>query len=168
VPIRFAEPLPLSMTTLDGYADVVSIDELPDTFYARAEIDILPGTTETGLLLRATADGDRSYVLRLEPRRGRVVFDRWPREKTGDAQWHVSGDVPFEIELERPCVLEPGPHTIEVIVDDDILVAVIDRTVTLSTRIYGHPDGRLGFFAGEGGATLQALTVHQRAETLHQ
>lgn len=168
VPLRFPEPLPVGFSTPDGYADTVSIDELPDTFYARAEIDIEPDTTETGFLLRATEDGDRSYVLRLEPRRNRVVFDRWPREQTGDAQWHISGDVPFEIELERPCTLEPGRHTVEIIADDDILVAVIDRAVSLSTRIYGHPDGRLGFFAGEGGATLQALHVYQRADTLHQ
>lgn len=167
IPLRFPDPLPVGFSTPDGYADAVSVDELPDTFYARAEIDIAPGTTETGLLLRATDDGDRSYVLRLEPRRNRVVFDRWPREQTGDAQWHISGDVPFEIELERPCTLEPGRHLIEVIAADDILVAVIDRSVSLSTRIYGHPDGRLGFFAGEGGATLQALDVSTRASTVH-
>lgn len=165
VPVLLPGPLPLTLHAPDGYADTVSAGDLPDTFYAGAEIDIEPGTTETGLLLRASEDGDRSYILRLEPRRGRVVFDRWPREQTGEAQWHISGDVPFELELERPCTLEPGRHTVEIIADRDILVAVIDRAVSLSTRMYGRPGGRLGFFAGEGGATLQALTVHQRAES---
>lgn len=167
LPLRFLEPLPLALETPDGYVAEISVDELPDAFHIEAVIHIQPGTTETGLLLRATADGDESYVLRLEPRRGRVVFDRWPRERTGDAQWHVSGDVPFEIELERPCPLEPGRHTVEIIVDGDILVAVVDRAVALSTRIYGHPGRKLGVFAGEGGATLEALSMHRRANTLH-
>ena len=39
----------------------------------------------------------------------------------GDMQWHVSGDVPFEVELERPCDLIPGLHTLEVVVDGDLL-----------------------------------------------
>lgn len=167
LPLHFPETLPLALETPDGYSAAISVDELPDVFHLEAVIDLQAGTTETGLLLRATDDGDRSYVLRLEPRRGRVVFDRWPRALTGDAQWNVSGDVPFEIELERPCVLEPGRHTIEVIADGDVLVAVVDRAVVLSTRIYAHPGGRLGFFAGEGGATLRALSLHRRADQDH-
>ena len=78
-----------------------------------------------------------------------MVFDRWPRKVTGDAQWHVSGDVPFDIELERPCDLSPGTHTLEVIVDGDLCVAVVDRQVSLSTRIYSLPGNRICVFAGD-------------------
>jgi beta-fructofuranosidase len=94
-----------------------------------------------------------------------MVFDRWPRKITGDAQWHVSGDVPFDIELERPCDLNPGEHTLEVIVDGDLCVAVLDRQVSLSTRIYDLPDGLLGVFAGEGSITLTDLEIRQRTNS---
>jgi beta-fructofuranosidase len=116
------------------------------------------------LLLRSSDDGDRSYVIRLEPKRGRLVFDRWPRTITGDAQWHVSGDVPFDIALERPCDLAPGEHILEVIVDGDLCVAVLDRQVALSARIYDLPAGRLGVFAGEGSLTVTELEIRKRTD----
>ncbi len=156
--------LPARLDVPDGYAAIVSGEDLPSQFYAKAVLDIGPGTTECGLLLRSSADGDSSYVLRLEPKRGRLVFDRWPRAITGDAQWHVSGDVPFEIELERPCSLPPGKHTLEVIVDGDLCVAVVDRQVALSTRIYDLPAGRIGLFTGEGSATVTHLEVRKRTD----
>jgi len=85
------------------------------------------------------------------------VFDRWPRRPTGDGQWEISGDVPFVIELERPCDLSPGGHTLEVIVDGDLCVANLDGRTTLSTRIYDRPVGRVGVFAGEGSIVVQGL-----------
>jgi beta-fructofuranosidase len=125
-------------------------------------LDIEAGTTECGLLLRSSPDGDHSYILRLEPKRGRLVFDRWPRAITGEAQWHVSGDVPFEIELERPCDLSPGQHTLEVVVEGDLCVAVVDQQVALSTRIYDLASGRIGVFAGEGSVSITELEVRKR------
>ncbi|MDP9695890.1 UNVERIFIED_ORG: beta-fructofuranosidase [Arthrobacter globiformis] len=163
VPVLDNKELPARLDVPDGYAAIVSAEDVPRQFYAKAVLDIADGTTECGLLLRSSADGDQSYILRLEPKRGRVVFDRWPRKVTGDAQWHVSGDVPFDIELERPCDLSPGTHTLEVIVDGDLCVAVVDRQVSLSTRIYGLPGNRIGVFAGEGSATLSELEIRQRS-----
>ena len=152
--------LPLRLATRDGYR-AETFDGLA-TGYVSAVIDVAPGTTETGLLFRASVDGDESYVLRLEPRRGRVVFDRWPRRRTGSEQWQISGDAPFAIELERPCRLDPGPHLIEVILDGSILVAVVDQTVALSTRVYRDPGPRMGFFVADGDATLRSLTMRAR------
>jgi beta-fructofuranosidase len=164
VPLELGSGLPLRLDAPDGYAAAISANPMPTQFYAKAVLDIGPGTTECGLLLRSTADGDHSYVLRLEPKRGRLVFDRWPRTITGDAQWHVSGDVPYAIELERPCDLAPGSHTLEVVVDGDLCVAVVDRQVALSTRIYDLPAGALGVFAGEGSVTVTDLEVRKRTD----
>ena len=164
IPASFDRDLPATLTVPDGFAAVVSEEDLPSQFYAKAVLQIAPGATECGLLLRSTADGDRSYVLRLEPKRGRMVFDRWPREITGDAQWHVSGDVPYSIELERPCDLSPGEHTLEVVVDGDLCVAILDRQVSLSTRIYDLSEGRIGVFAGEGSVTITDLELRQRTD----
>ncbi|KRE91195.1 glycoside hydrolase family 32 protein [Arthrobacter sp. Soil764] len=156
--------LPLRLDAPDGYKAAITANAMPTQFHARAVFDIQAGTTECGLLLRSSPDGDRSYVLRLEPKRGRLVFDRWPRTVTGDAQWHVSGDVPFAVELERPCHLPPGRHTLEVIVDGDLCVAVVDRQVALSTRIYDLPAGGIGVFAGEGSVTVTDFEVRKRTD----
>ncbi|MDQ1123271.1 family 43 glycosylhydrolase [Microbacterium trichothecenolyticum] len=147
------------LTAADGYRDLVIPGEIPARFRVDAVVDIAPGTTECGVLLRASPDGDEGYVLRLEPRRNRVVFDRWPRPRTGGEQWQISGDVPFAVELERPLPLPPGPHRIEVVVDGDLCVATVDGAVTLSTRLYDRTHGAVGVFVGEGSATVLSLEV---------
>jgi beta-fructofuranosidase len=162
VPLTFNSGLPRRLHVPDGYSATISNKDLPGQFYAKAVLDIEAGTTECGLLLRSSPDGDHSYILRLEPKRGRLVFDRWPRAITGEAQWHASGDVPFEIELERPCDLSPGQHTLEVVVEGDLCVAVVDQQVALSTRIYDLASGRIGVFAGEGSVSITELEVRKR------
>lgn len=164
LPVTFERALPAILRTPDGYTALVSHEVLPQRFYAKAVLRIEADTTECGLLLRASSDGDHSYILRLELKRGRLVFDRWPRKPTGDGQWQVSGDVPFEIELERPCELSPGEHTLEVIIDGDLCVAVVDRQVALSTRIYDRTEGRIGVFVGEGSATITDFQIRNRTD----
>jgi beta-fructofuranosidase len=154
---------PGRLTSPDGHHAVVTHEDAPRTFLATAVLDIAADTTETGLLLRSSADGEDCYVLRLEPRRHRVVLDRWPRRTTGPAQWEISGDVPFE--LERPCDLPPGRHTLQVLVDGDALVAVVDDRVALSARIYDRRHGRIGVFVGEGSVDVTSLTVRARTDS---
>lgn len=161
----FGEPEPglaagTILRALDGYADALVPVEAPRAFRVRARFDIAPHTTECGILLRASADGDEGYVLRLEPRRGRLVFDRWPRLRTGTEQWQISGDVPHAVELERSARIDPGEHTLEVIVDGDLCVATLDDAVVLSTRLYDRPAGRVGAFVGEGSVVVTEFTVH--------
>ena len=122
-----------------------------------------PVTGIVGLLV-ASDDGESAYLLRLEPVRGRLVLDRWPRGRTGDEQWHIHGDVPHAVELERPVALAPGRHTLQVQLDDDILVAVVDDAVTLSTRVYDLDEGRVGVFATDGGFDLTRLDVATRGD----
>lgn len=164
LPVTTGLALPGTLAAPDGYATVLTRQSLPSQFYVRVVLDIAAQTTEAGLLLRASCDGDHSYVVRLEPKRNRLVLDRWPRATTGDMQWQVSGDVPFDVALERPCEVDPGEHTVEVVIDGNLCVVVVDRQVSLSTRLYGPPDGRLGVFVGEGCATVRDLRVLQRAD----
>lgn len=167
----FDEPLPAEQVIVapaaleapDGFRALLSAEAAPAECLITAHVDIDRGTVECGLLLRASSDGDTGYMVRLEPRRQRVVFDRWPRPLTGGEQWQVSGDVPFDVELERPCELEPGRHRIDVVLADDICVVNIDGRVALSTRVYDHPSGHTGFFVGEGRATLVDMVVSQRS-----
>lgn len=153
----------VARTTLsapDGYADAIVPVAAPRAFRLSVRFEIAPQTTECGILLRASEDGNEGYVLRLEPLRGRMVFDRWPRRGTGSEQWQISGDVPFAVELERPARIEPGEHSVQVIVDGDLCVATLDDSVVLSTRLYDRPAGRLGAFVGEGSVVVTEFTVH--------
>ena len=173
VPVRFADTAnagaALRLDAPDGYSVRLSDTEAPRRFRLSVTLGIAAGTTECGVLLRASDDGDSAYILRLEPKRGRMVFDRWPRRRTGDGQWEISGDSPYVIELERPCDLSPGEHTLEVIVDGDLCVANLDGRTTLSTRIYDRPVGRVGVFVGEGSLVvgdLRLSTVGTTTETI--
>lgn len=166
----FDEPIAtrLSGTTLsapDGYADALTETDAPESFRLVARFDVSAATSEFGVILRASADGDEGYLLRLEPKRNRLVFDRWPRLQTGTEQWQISGDVPFVIELERPVALGAGEHTLDVIVDRDLLVATVDDSVVLSTRIYDRAAGRTGVFVGEGTATVTEFSMSTRTAT---
>ncbi|QOR69316.1 glycoside hydrolase [Ruania alkalisoli] len=147
----------------DGYQAVLTSAPVPATCRIRLELDIPEADTlatgECGILLRTSADGDQAHVLRLEPDRGRMVVDRWPRRTTGTEQWQISGDVPHAVELERPCTLTPGHHTLEILLDEDICVATLDREVTVSTRMYRSWGDHLGIFAADCTVTVTDLRV---------
>lgn len=135
--------------------------EAPDTFaVARcgsipvpskitATVRFAPKTRSCGLVLHMGADPDRCYYVRLEPERGRVVFDRWPRP----------GDVTFMTGMERPVSLEPRqPVNLTVFVDDTIGEIYVNDHVAMSTRMYDFHGGSWGIFAEEGSAAFRDLS----------
>jgi beta-fructofuranosidase len=136
--------------------------DAPEQFLLELTIEIGAGTTECGVILRASADGDEGYVVRLEPRVGRMVFDRWPRKHTGLGQWQISGDISHEVELERPIEIKPGRHRLSVLVDRTVCVAYLDDKVAMSARMYDRPKGGIGHFVGEGAATFTDVSIATR------
>ncbi|MDX6227939.1 MAG: beta-fructofuranosidase [Frankiales bacterium] len=152
----------LRLSVADGYAVALTDYEPSTQFLARIDVDIEENTTEVGILIRSSSDGDRSYCLRLEPKLQRMVFDRWPRKSTGTMQWQVSGDVAHSVELERSCVIDPGPHQLDLLVEDSVCIAVLDKSVVLTARIYDGSSGHLGIFVGEGSATFSNMTMATR------
>jgi len=154
----------LVLSAPDAYRSEMSPATAPDTCRITLLLDIAPNTTECGLIFRAAADGDEGYILRLEPRRQRLVMDRWPRRSTGGEQWQISGDVPHAVELERPCSLAPGQHRLDVIIDGTICIATLDEAVVLSTRIYDRPQGHVGVFVGEGTVKIEELSLRTRPD----
>ncbi|EGD44116.1 putative glycosyl hydrolases family 32 protein [Nocardioidaceae bacterium Broad-1] len=133
--------------------------ETPTRALISAELEIAPGTQACGLLLRA---GEESgYEIRLEPQRGRMVFDRWPRTRTGGEQWQIQGDVPHAVELERFADLAPGRHTVRVLLDGSLCTVVLDGSVAMSARMYDHPTGRAGVFVTDGEITLERLEIRR-------
>lgn len=144
-----------------GHACAVG-DELPDQYLLSVDIDVTEGTSAAGIVLRAGQDGDEGYAIRLEPRNGRMTFDRWPRKTTGEAQWQISGDVPQVLELERPADLSSGTHRLEVLVDGTAFCAYLDDRVAMSGRMYDRRDGGLGLFVTEGHAIFTDVRIRLR------
>lgn len=151
----------LAVSAPDSYAVAVT-GPAPVQFLLEATIDVGPDTTECGVILRSSDDGDEGYIIRLEPRAGRLVFDRWPRLRTGDGQWEISGDISHEIELERPAAIAPGVHHLQVLVDETACVAYLDGTVAMSARMYDRSTGGVGLFVGEGRVAFADVSIATR------
>lgn len=148
------------LSTPDGYG--VTIADAPQQFLLEMAVQIEAETTECGVLLRANADGDEGYVVRLEPRAGRIVFDRWPRKRTGTAQWQISGDISHQVDLERFVEIKPGAHRLSLLVDGTACVVYLDDAVAMSARMYDRRDGSLGLFVGEGSVTFADISIATR------
>ena len=136
---------------------------MPSRCLITMTVDVAPGTQSFGLLLHASPDGEEATVLRLEPQRDRLVLDEWPRGRTGPAQWQIHGDVPYAVDLERPCPLPPGRHTVQVLLDGQTAQAAVDHQVALSFRFGQAPadasPGHVGLFGTDGAVDLVDLQV---------
>jgi beta-fructofuranosidase len=151
----------LGASVPDGHAGAVA-GPLPDTFLLTVDVEVGADTGAVGVVLRSGDDGDEGYAVRLEPRARRLTFDRWPRRRTGDAQWQISGDVSHVLELERAVDVAPGPHRLEVLVDGTAFTAYLDDRVAMSGRMYDKRDGGLGLFVTEGRATFTDVRLRRR------
>jgi beta-fructofuranosidase len=148
-----------SVVATDSYADVLG-PLLDRPAVVSCDITFEPGTRGCGLLITNGDDPDDSYVLRLEPTAGRLVFDRWPRRPAGPLQWQIGGEIAHAVELERSADLTPGrPHRLEVLIDGTACIAYLDGRVALSTRIYGTGNRRCGWFVSQGAGTISAISV---------
>lgn len=134
--------------------------ELPERCMVSAQVRFQPCTRECGLILRASAEPEAGYYLRLEPGRQRFVLDRWPRIVSGEHQWQIGGDKPFAVETERHVGLAPEtPHRLEVMLDGSIGVAYLDDEVAMSFRMYDQRSGALGIFVADGGVTFTNVEI---------
>jgi beta-fructofuranosidase len=137
---------------------------LPTSCLVALDVTFAPGTRGCGVALRLDpADPDVAYYVRLEPDRSRMVFDRWPRPRTGDHQWQVSGDVSHAVELEREVDLAAGvPHRLEILVDGSAFIAYLDGRVAMSGRMLDRPVGDWGVFVSEGSVDVTDVSVRVR------
>ena len=134
-----------------GRHSALAVAPLPECCLVETTLAYAQGTAGCGLMLRASADLDEGYQLRLEPGWQRLVFDRWPRP----------GDQPHMIE--RPLPMQAGdPITLRVMVEGTCLVAYANDRVALSCRMYDHRGGELGLFASEGEVDFAGTVVKTR------
>ncbi len=113
-------------------------------------------TRGCGIMLRTSPDLETGYYIRLEPSRGRLVFDSWPRP---GAKTHWDG-------LERPLTLEADqPHRLVALVDRSVCEVYVDDRIALAARIYDHARGSWGVFVSEGEATFRDVALAEAENT---
>lgn len=127
---------------------MLALGVLPQEGLTELEVTSTQACASLGLFLRADAELERYYLLRLEPTRSRLVFDRRPS---------VS-EHPFT--LERPLDIQVGRATrLSLLVEGSCLVAYVDERVALSARLYDFPAGEWGLFVSEGAARFDKIAV---------
>lgn len=113
---------------------------------------------ELGVALHATQGFDAAYLLRLEPARGRFVFDRRPHRV--DVPFDQDSDRSYvsapDFEIERPLTVVDGRVHVRVIVDGSAILAYVND-VALSTRGYDLAGGEAGFYAANGRTGFSGL-----------
>lgn len=123
-------------------------------------IDLSAVPEEFGLALRAEDDFSATYLLRFEPRNGRVVFDRRPHAI--DNPFRFDTDRSYvssaDYEIERPLRSEGGSIRVRALVDGSAIVIYIGD-VALSTRGYDLSGGHLGIYAANGIARFHTIHV---------
>jgi beta-fructofuranosidase len=123
---------------------------LPHVCHIQASATFAEGTRNFGLMLRTSDDFETGYTIRFEPAMQRLAFDSWPRP----------GDKPAMCELERPMRLQAGePLEINVLIDGSVCEVYAGGSVAMSARLYNHPRGQWGVFAGEGDVRFEQVSL---------
>jgi len=130
----------------DGFAYAMATEAPADL---ALQVKVTPNAQTCGLLLRAAENLNTCYLLRLEPRRQRLTFDRLPRLQDASS-----------VEVERPMRIEPGkPVTLRVFLEGSALQVFVGDTTALSARAYDLKQGGLGVFVSCGEATFEDLRL---------
>jgi beta-fructofuranosidase len=130
-----------------------SLGEVGDRCTLRVDVDLGSDAEEFGIAVRATEDFRSAYLIRFEPERHRVVFDRRPHriDEPFDYESDRSYVNAMDHEIERPLTVADGWVSCHVIVDGSAIMIYIGD-VALTTRGYNLDGGELGVYAANGKA----------------
>lgn len=136
-------------------------DGLPEKCMIECDIDFERPVRCFGIDLNASENLDDGYFFKVEPFYNRLILDMWPRKKIGGMQHDFGGDIPYQIELERPFDMSGLNHVkLSLLIENDIAVMYINDTVSLCTRLYELlGNRRWGLFAHDGKISVSNLTV---------
>jgi beta-fructofuranosidase len=94
---------------------------------------------------------DQAYYIRFEPGAGKMVFDKWPRERSA---------VPEMVELERPVRFVVGKEiTIKLIIDGNKGVVYVDDAIAMNFRAYELSHHNWGFFAEDANVDFRDVVM---------
>lgn len=134
-----------------GTFDTVVGERMPQTCMISATAAFDKAPKDFGVMIRCSEDLEKSYYIRIEPSRDRLVFDMWPRRVNEQSQM---------IELERQLNLKPGkPIEMEVFVEGNMGVVYVNKRVAMNFRAYDIPEGNWGFFATDGEVKFRNIEL---------
>ena len=144
-------------------------DELPRQCIIEARVALEERAHSFGVDLNVSRDLDDGYLFRFEPFYNRLVFDRWPRAPLSDdcaEQHYLGGDIPFQVELERPlCFNGVSEINIRLLIEDDMAVCYANDAVALSARVYNLlPNRRWALFVSDGSISVHGLRLRTMAD----
>ncbi|MEZ4670369.1 MAG: glycoside hydrolase family 32 protein [Anaerolineae bacterium] len=128
------------------------LGKMSSTCMIETTVRFTEDTRSCGLILRADHTLTEGYLIRLEPGRQRIVFERFPRP----------GDEPPIIERPLPLNSDTPVH-LRVLVEGSVIVIYANDEVALSTRGYDHPAGDFGLFVSEGAASFSQYVMKSPA-----
>lgn len=144
--------------SLDGYASMMSVNEVPQVCRLSTSFTFTPGTERVGIALQVDEEFARGYYFYFEPSRQRVEFK-------GPLRMHEQGGwtFPHDVELERPLRLAPGePVNVEIFIDDTVIVLYVNGDVALSTRAYDLRARKFGLAVSQGSADFSDIRLFTR------
>jgi beta-fructofuranosidase len=137
----------------------LSLGQMTDACLIDVTLDVSTHAEELAVVLRADPGLEHGYYLRLEPRTGRIVFDRRPHhiftpfDADADRLYVEAPDH----EIERPLPATDGQVHVRVIVDGSAIMAYVND-VALSTRGYDLVAGEWGIVAANGESRVTAAS----------
>jgi beta-fructofuranosidase len=167
---RFTSQPALPMARIGGWeigADTATFDgegvgwlsfgPMAATCLVEVTLDLRHDAEELAVVLRAEAGLEYGYHLRLESKRGRVVFDRRPHAiripfDPGSDRGYVDA---ADHEIERPLRSDDGLARVRIVADGAALIVYVND-VALSTRGYDLTAGEWGVLAVGGRAVVRA------------
>ena len=133
-----------------GYADMISVNEVPETALLETTFTFTPGTDRVGIALQVDQDFTKGYYFYFEPNRQRLHY-RGPLTVQEQGGWTF----PYDVELERPLTLKAGePCRVKVFIDDTLVVVYVNDDVALSTRAYDLHSRKFGLIVSDGEAVF--------------
>lgn len=134
-----------------GTFNTASAGKSPAICKISTVVEFAKDTKDFGCMLRCSDDLDKSYYIRFEPGRNRLVFDMWPRRI--NEQYHM-------VELERQVELKPGkPVMIQIFMDGTKGVVYVNNAIAMNYRAYDLTEGNWGFFVTDGSARFKNIEL---------
>lgn len=138
-----------------GTYTVASAGTLPALAFISATIT--PASLKQGdfgIWFNGSDNFDQAYYIRFEPNAGRLVFDKWPRERS---------EVMSMVELERPVHFQAGKGiNIKLIIEGNKGVIYVDDAVAMNFRAYDLSQHNWGFFAGDANVWVKDVQLKTR------
>lgn len=128
----------------------VSLEKIPDECLVEFDFLFADRTDSAGIMLKVKEEGAAGYYFRMEPEKGRFLFDRepcYPHEK---------------VEIERFAAINTKVwHSMKILLDGTCVLAYLDDKYALSARMYDFQGDKMQLFVNDGQVRIRNLSLRK-------